>query len=219
MSKRTTRIIGMACGLSLLTGCTTLNAGVDPAKLGVGGSGYPLGPDVLTSAETADAEALMDARWVQWDVAVRGRAFATAMMGESDLRCDRYLTAVSVDRNVTRGTLDVVGLTLGAIGGVASPNASANWFSAGSTLAQSSRRSLEDTVLGGHEFGLIYSAVWSGRDEARRGLEARIAKGEFDNWDWRPILSLVRQYDLKCGLNYGLGRLSQAVAQQSGGQF
>jgi len=212
---RTAGIVGIACSLSMLAGCTTFNAAPASNRLGVGGTGHPLGVDVITSVETADAEALMDAQWAQWDQGTRGRAFAMAMMAESDLRCDRYLTSVSVDRNVTRGALDVVGLTLGAIGGVASPNASANWFSAGSTLAQSSRRALEDTVMGGREFGLIYSAVWSGRDEARQALEDRVSAGEFDGWDWRLILSVVRQYDLKCGLNYGLARLSQAVARPS----
>ena len=108
--------------------------------------------------------------------------------------------------------MDVIGLTLSAIGGAASPNSSANWLSAGSSIAQSSRRSIEDTVFGGREFGLVYTAIWTGRDEARKELEAAVAKGQFDDWGWQGILAVVRRYDVKCGINYGLSRLTQAVA-------
>ena len=174
-----------------------------------------LGVDVVTDEATKAAEDRMDAQWAKWNAETRGKQLVYALVAESDLRCDRYLTAVSIDRNATRSSLDIAGLALAAIGGVASPNASANWFSAGSTLAQSSRRTLEDTVLGGREFGLIYAAVWQGREEASKALMKRADDGEFKTWDWRPILSVARQYDVKCGLNYGLGRLTQAISSPS----
>lgn len=201
----------LACALAM-SACTTLDLKKNPQPLGVGGSGESLGVDVVTSEEQKAVEALMDTQWARWNAASRGKQLMYALIAESDLRCDRYLTSVSVDRNATRGTLDIVGLALGAVGGVASPNAAANWFSAGSTLAQSSRRSLEDSVFGGREFGLIYAAVWNGREVSAKDLLKRADADEFKDWDWRPILSLARQYDVKCGINYGLSRLSQAVA-------
>lgn len=213
LSKYLVGLAMLACA-SFASGCTTLNM-KNTSPLGAGGSGHPLGSDVVTSSTTGPAEILMDAEWAKWDAATRGRQLVYALVAESDLRCDRYLTAVSVDRNATRGTLDIVGLALGAIGGVASPNASANWFSAGSTFAQSSRRSLEDSVLGGRDFTLIHTAIWQGRELAAKDLLSRADKDEFKNWNWRPILSIARQYDVKCGINYGLSRLSQAVASQS----
>lgn len=209
-SMRLVRLGALACALAA-GGCTTFNMKTEE-RLGVGGSGHPLGPDVVTSPDTQAAEDRMDAAWNGWDVNTRGRQLVYALVAESDLRCDRYLTAVSVDRNATRGSLDIAALTLGALGGVASPNISANWFSAGSTLAQSSRRSLEDSVFGGREFGLVYAAIWQGREAAAKDLLARADKDEFKAWNWRPILSLARQYDVKCGVNYGLSRLTQAVA-------
>jgi hypothetical protein len=202
--------------LSAAGGCSAFQM-KSQGDLGVGGSGHPLGVDVVTSEKTKAAEALMDAEWAKWNQTTRGKQLVYALVAESDLRCDRYLTAVSIDRNATRSSLDIIGLALGAIGGVASPNASANWFSAGSTLAQSSRRTLEDSVLGGREFGLIYTAVWHGREAAAKTLLNRADAGDFNSWDWRPILSLARQYDVKCGLNYGLGRLTQAVSADDGG--
>jgi hypothetical protein len=57
--------------------------------------------------------------------------------------------------------------------------------------------------------------VWQGREEASKALMKRADDGEFKTWDWRPILSVARQYDVKCGLNYGLGRLSQAISSSS----
>ena len=206
---------GMAIAACLAAaGCTTLKM-KPQGELGVGGSGHVLGVDVVTAEASKAAETRMDEQWVKWNAETRGKQLVYALVAESDLRCDRYLTAVSIDRNATRSSLDIAGLALAAIGGVASPNASANWFSAGSTLAQSSRRTLEDTVLGGREFGLIYAAVWQGREEASKALMKRADDGEFKTWDWRPILSVARQYDVKCGLNYGLGRLTQAISSPS----
>ncbi len=203
-------LIPLVC-IFATSGCTSLALKND-AELGAGGSGHRLGLDAVTARTVSDAETWMDGEWLKWPSGSREKQLMYALVAESDLRCDRYLTAVSVDRNATRGSLEIVGLALGAIGGVASPNSSANWFSAGSTLAQSSRRSLEDTVLGGREFSLIYTAIWQGRDEASKALLARADKGEFTGWNWRPILSLARQYDVKCGLNYGLSRLTLSVA-------
>lgn len=200
----------------LLTGCTSLVAKpIDRDKFGAGGFGVPL---AIPTAEVAQSEVeKFDSRWGPAGASDgqkrdRARALVFALIGESDLRCDRYLTSVSTDRNATRGSLDVIGLTLSAIGGAASPNSSANWLSAGSSIAQSSRRSIEDTVFGGREFGLVYTAIWTGRDEARKELEAAVAKGQFDDWGWQGILAVVRRYDVKCGINYGLSRLTQAVA-------
>lgn len=207
---RIVRLGALVCGLAA-GGCTTFAMKTE-GPLGAGGAGHPLGPDVVTSSDTDAAEDRMDAVWNGWDADTRGRQLVYALVAESDLRCDRYLTAVSADRNTTRGSLDIAALTLGALGGVASPNISANWFSAGSTLAQSSRRSLEDSVFGGREFGLVYAAIWQGRDEAAEDLLALADKDEFKAWNWRPILSLARRYDVKCGINYGLSRLTQAVA-------
>jgi hypothetical protein len=209
-------IIGAAVLVCMFAagGCTALKM-KPQGEFGVGGSGHVLGVDVVTDEANKRAEEVMDAQWAKWNADTRGMQLTYALVAESDLRCDRYLTAVSIDRNATRGSLDIAGLALAAIGGVASPNTSANWFSAGSTLAQSSRRSLEDTVLGGREFGLIYAAVWKGREDAAETLLGRAKAGEFRTWDWRPILSLARQYDVKCGLNYGLGRLGQAIATSS----
>lgn len=208
----------LACALAA-GGCTTFDMkNDDKTPLGVGGTGHVLGAGVITSSEHQEAEGLMDDLWYGkdprpgWDEDTRAKQLLYALVAESDLRCDRYLTAVSVDRNATRSSLDIIGLALGAIGGVASPNASANWLSAGSTLAQSSRRSLEDSVFGGREFSLIYTAIWQGRERAAKDLMERADDSEFRNWDWRPILSLARQYDVKCGLNYGLSQLTQAVA-------
>lgn len=200
-------------------GCTTL--GMKPKPVGVGGTGVALGVRNVTYTSDAAADGLMDVAWgrttpdprqVVWAEETRGKQLVYALVAESDLRCDEYLTAVSLDRNATRSGLDIVGLALGAIGGVASPNASANWLSAGSTMAQSSRRSLEDTVFGGREFSLIYTAIWQGREEASAVLLKRADQGDFIDWDWRSILSLARQYDVKCGLNYGLSRLARAVS-------
>lgn len=210
----------LLAGLVLtLTGCTSLYAKpIARETFGAGGFGVPL---ALPTVEVAQSEVeKFDNRWSLTAASDdqkrdRARALVSALIGESDLRCDRYLTSVSTDRNTTRGSLDVIGLTLSAIGGAASPNSSANWLSAGSSIAQSSRRSIEDTVFGGREFGLVYTAIWSGRDEARKELEAAVAKGQFDAWGWQGILAVVRRYDVKCGINYGLSRLTQAVASQS----
>lgn len=210
-STRNAVLLAFVCA-SALGGCTTFDMKSSNTLLGVGGTGHPLGSDVVTSTANTAAETLMDAEWAKWTQATRGKQLMYALVAESDLRCDRYLTAVSVDRNATRGSLDIVGLALGAIGGVASPNSSANWFSAGSTLAQSSRRSLEDSVLGGRDFTLIHTAIWQGREAAAKDLLGRADSDEFKDWNWRPILSLARQYDVKCGINYGLSRLTQAVA-------
>jgi hypothetical protein len=199
----------------ILTGCTSLYA-KPPARdtFGAGGFGVPLAIPIAGDAQAA-VEAF-DKRWIDpvsdEEKKDRARAFVFALIGESDLRCDRYLTSISTDRNTTRGSLDVIGLTLSAIGGAASPNSSANWLSAGSSIAQSSRRSIEDAVFGGREFSLVYTAIWTGRDEARKELEAAVAKGQFDAWGWQGILAVVRRYDVKCGINYGLSRLAQAVA-------
>jgi len=212
MTIPTAKLAVLACIL-LAGGCSTFQ--MKPgAPLGVGGSGHPLGVDVVTSEQTRAAEVAMDAKWTGWKEP-RAKQLMYALIAESDLRCDRYLTAVSIDRNATRSSLDIVGLGLGAIGGVASPNGAANWFSAGSTLAQSTRRSLEDSILGGREFGLIYTAIWQGREAASSDLLARADRGDFNSWDWRPILSLARQYDVKCGINYGLSRLTVAVSNGS----
>ncbi|MDO9607882.1 MAG: hypothetical protein Q7J26_05120 [Brevundimonas sp.] len=213
-------IVSVAAVVCLMgaSGCSTFKMIDKDAPLGAGGAGQALGADVVTSAQHQEAEGLMDDLWhgrsdrTGWNMDTRGKQLVYALVAESDLRCDRYLTAVSIDRNATRSSLDIVGLALGAIGGVASPNASANWFSAGSTLAQSSRRTLEDSVFGGREFSLIYTAIWQGREEASKDLLKRADDEEFKAWDWRPILSLARQYDVKCGLNYGLSRLTRAVS-------
>lgn len=200
----------------MLTGCTSLSAKrIDSETFGAGGFGVPLAiPTAGNAQSTVEA---FDSRWglaaaSDEQKRDRARALVFALVGESDLRCDRYLTSVSTDRNTTRGSLDVIGLTLSAIGGAASPNSSANWLSAGSSIAQSSRRSIEDTVFGGREFGLVYTAIWTGRDEARKELETAVSKGQFDAWGWQGILAVVRRYDVKCGINYGLSQLTQAVA-------
>lgn len=192
----------------LVQGCTTLSAPKSSVDLGAGGFGASL-----------EAPADINSRWrteaVNATPAAIRRELALSLIGLSDLRCDRYLVSISQDRNTTRGSLDILGLMLAAIGGVASPNTAANWFSAGSTLAQSSRRSLEETVFGGREFGLVYTAIWKGRDEARSALVADITNGTYDTWGQESILSLVRQYDVKCGINYGLSQLSVAVSSVS----
>jgi len=215
----------IALGLAIyLSGCTALSVRPNPNNLGIGGLGEAL--SLPESRPTLKQAVAFDVRWAhasptKENAHARVSALTHALVAESDLRCDHYMTSISIDRNTTRGSLDIVGLALSTIGGVASPNRSSNWFSAGSSIAQSSRRSLEDTVFGGREFGLIYTAVWQGRDDARNSLINEINNGQLDYLPPGGVLALVRRYDLKCGINYGLSELTRRVASDrpvSGGQ-
>ena len=143
------------------------------------------------------------------------RELATRLIAESNRRCENYLTDISITRNTSRGLLDVLGLTFASVGSLASPN-SANWWAGASTLSQSTRSSLEQTVFNGAEFATLYVAIGNGRRAWRDAFLVDLEAGKMDGWQGDSILAAIQDYDLLCGINYGLARVQQAVQAQAG---
>jgi hypothetical protein len=142
------------------------------------------------------------------------RELAFNLIAKSDSACEDYLIGLSAQRNFWAGGLAVGASLLSTAGGVTTPVRSANLISAGSSAAQNTSRLLTETVFGGNEFRLLYSAVKNGREERRRQLFDDINRGGFDKWSMQSIQTYLTPYHFDCGINYALDRLASASDAQ-----
>jgi hypothetical protein len=139
--------------------------------------------------------------------------FAYTLIAQSDADCEDYLVGISVVQGRVGGSLSVTSLLLSTIATITTPLRSAHLLSAGSTALSGSEKALKDTVFGGNEYRLLYTAVKSGREERRRQLFADIEGGAYDTWSAESIAAHLTPYHLNCGINFGLERLEAATKE------
>ncbi|HMP61905.1 MAG TPA: hypothetical protein PKA17_02180, partial [Phenylobacterium sp.] len=153
----------------------------------------------------------MRSRFGEDNPAVRREA-ALSLIAQSDALCEHYLVGVSERRNQVRAGLSVTSLLLNTLSGVLKPISTSAALTAAGTFSQGASTSIENTVMGGNEYRLIYTAVKNGRQERRRILYADINGGQFDTWSADSIVAYLTPYHLDCGLNYALERLDAATS-------
>lgn len=190
--------------LLALGGCSTLRSlTYDPYKAG----DYLNGPRLAW-------EQSWESRFPEATSQSAARNFAYHLIRQSDRKCENYLVGASAARNGSGLAMELLASGLGTGAALASPSGSANLLAAGSNFFTSANKSINDSLFDGQQFGLIYQAVHRGRDAERRRLFERIAAGEFDALPSHGIAAEIDIYDRKCGVNYALGEIRDAIERR-----
>jgi len=169
--------------------------------------GEKLSPEPLTLTGTEAARAQGATTNAQKEIARR-------LIAKSDTDCENFLIGASVARNTTASVFDVASAALNGVGSVIAPADTARALSAASGFTQSTRKTLNDELLGGYAFGILYRAVHEGRDGLRQELHDEIDAGAFNTWSAESIRDYINgRYQTKCGINYGLSRLGEAESR------
>ncbi len=198
-----------------LSGCASLGA-TDTNRDGVTtphDAGYALNGRPLAMPNDL-AELFANERQANEAIEIRQsrrRQAVRVLMRLSDAKCEDYLVGIGTIRNTYGSTLQILASVLSTAGGLVAKGPAANAFSAGSTFSQGASSTLNNTLFGGRDFPLLYTAVRSGRRSQAANIERSVEKGEFNDWTPDSILTFVSAYDRDCGVNYALDRLSVAV--------
>jgi hypothetical protein len=181
--------IGLLAVTILLGGCNTL------------GAGFNSKPFVPTDEENK----LMGLKGSPQ------REYLYRLLADSDAQCEDYLIGASVTRNGLAVLFDTLSAGLTAVGTVIRPETTTQALAAGATFTQNTRKSLNDELLGGQAYGLIYRSVHDGRAEIRQRIYTEAENKVFDQWSAVSIAAYVNgNYHNRCGVNFALGRLSEA---------
>ncbi|MDP3383707.1 MAG: hypothetical protein Q8S47_10320 [Phenylobacterium sp.] len=167
-------------------------------------NGPPLKPDqALAGRVDAGAASTAQAR----------RELAYTLIAQSDASCENYLVGVSEQRNKVVGGLSIASLFFNALSVLSKPAQTKNALAQAAGLSTGASSELQNTIMNGNEYRLIYTAVKNGRQERRRQLYADIHEGKFDTWSSTSITSILTPYHHDCGINYALERLEAAARE------
>ncbi|CAL1691075.1 hypothetical protein MMB232_01210 [Brevundimonas subvibrioides] len=206
--------LGLACGVG---GCASVHGDVNndgvvnPQDAGR----YLNGPPLQMSPELATKFAQEPNPSPPAAAAALRNEAIDVLLQTSNSNCNDYMVGIGAGRNTYGVGFSILGSAFSTLGSLVAKGPAANGFSAASNFSQGTSSTLTQTLFGGREFPLLYSAVMAGRRAEQAEIIRRRDGGYFNSWSGSSILTLMRSYDQLCGVNYGIERLTIAAQQPS----